>query len=1526
MNRSTTPVRVPVVGAVMLHEKAEANVPREAHCTDPKATAAKRKPREDRPLIPPALEMLSVFPQGLSSSVQDGRRHKLRMLTEMNIETDESDYRKTIRSTGDPFMNSFSWAFAKKILDPAGKYSVRTVMIFILSFCCTTLKTPAQNTPLPINQGGLPSNGVFSGGSIDSVQLNNGNLHVDIPLLHLPGIGMDTDVHFIYDNQVWTVQKNNSPSPAGGHLGYMTSGLWNYEDPLSGYVSEASALQQYNCEENGTQVPEQASYVSSVSFTDGDGTNHAFPISGLVPGAELGCGISGLQMTGYSQDSSGLLATMNSVGDVGSITDKHGRRHIMNDNVPVSVEDTNGNRITASGPRSFGAPIAGTYTLTDTANRSITEVTGPSTGPVTYSTIKYTDQNGATQTITLNYISVEINYPAICSADGMSTTTCSQYDGAGYTASVQSTQLPGSFVLQNGDTYTIAYNSNGFGEISSITLPSGAVISYTYGNWLATGHQVLSRAVTVNGTSSPWSFNYDFPSNPQNSGQVSEITTVTDPNSNATVFTCTLYLPAPLTSYIGIGPPPCYMTKEQIYSGSSTTGTLLATKTTGYRVTGVGMPTSEVFTWNATGQTAETDTQWDPGTNNMTDNISFGNVLSKTVYDFGSGAHGGLLSKTQYGYLFNQNSSYYTANMLDRITTTSVYNSASTLVAQATTAYDQFGQSSINGQGSLVATSGTTQHDYTAYSTANTLRGLPTSTTRHPGPSTPSITSYVNYKDLGQATVATDGLRYSTTFAYGAQNAFVATTTLPVTSGIAHVESSSYDLNTGLLMSQIDQNKQPTHFTYDDRMRPLSISYPDGGLTGYSYPDPNHVITSVEENASTTMTTTDTLDGLGRTIHSSKTTGDSCAAITVDTTYDLIGRVNSVSNPHCNQFSSSDGITTFAYDAISRGTQTVNPDNTSKSWSYSGNAVTFTDEGGNQWSRSSDALGRRTKVLEPNGTSTSPSMETDYTYDANNNLLSVVQWGGASGSSGSRNRTFTYDSLSRLLSAINPETGSLSYTYDANGNVLTKTDARGIKITYIYDALNRLLQKSASDNSFIYSYAYDMVDSTQSNGIGRLGLSSNNVNGAASYSYDPMGRISNRYVCVPGNCTYTLGTWASYDLAGNLITSALADGIQVNETYDVAGRLRGATTSANNPPVTVISNATYGSVGLTQADLGNGLIENLAYDDRTRLNSYSVGIGSSTKYSYGLSFFANGNLKTASDLVNGTWNYTYDTLNRSSTAGSSSTGLQWKYDPFGNGTQQIATLGSAPQPSFTFTTTTNRIDGYCYDAAGNLLDEGPCPSGSIHQFTYDGEGKLSSSGAGTMTYTYDGDGKRIAKSSAGVVSAVYFYDVDGNRVVDTNGAISVIRTEIFAGGRHLATYSGFGTNYNHANWLGTETARTDINGNICETLSGLPFGDAQATSGACSSTPDFYTGKERDSESGNDYFGARYYASSMGRFMSPDYNEGEDTDPVPYADFENPQTLNLYSYVGNNPLRSVDADGHMHQECAPDTFTQQGDS
>jgi len=73
--------------------------------------------------------------------------------------------------------------------------------------------------------------------------------------------------------------------------------------------------------------------------------------------------------------------------------------------------------------------------------------------------------------------------------------------------------------------------------------------------------------------------------------------------------------------------------------------------------------------------------------------------------------------------------------------------------------------------------------------------------------------------------------------------------------------------------------------------------------------------------------------------------------------------------------------------------------------------------------------------------------------------------------------------------------------------------------------------------------------------------------------------------------------------------------------------------------------------------------------------------------------------------------------------------------------------------------------------------------------------------------------------------------------------------------------------------------------------------------------PSLSTGKERDSESGNDYFGARYYASTVGRFMSPDWSAKEE--PVPYAKLDDPQTLNLYAYAENNSLTRVDADGHM---------------
>ena len=108
-------------------------------------------------------------------------------------------------------------------------------------------------------------------------------------------------------------------------------------------------------------------------------------------------------------------------------------------------------------------------------------------------------------------------------------------------------------------------------------------------------------------------------------------------------------------------------------------------------------------------------------------------------------------------------------------------------------------------------------------------------------------------------------------------------------------------------------------------------------------------------------------------------------------------------------------------------------------------------------------------------------------------------------------------------------------------------------------------------------------------------------------------------------------------------------------------------------------------------------------------------------------------------------------------------------------------------------------------------------------------------------------------------------------------------------------------------WLGTRRQQTDYAGNPVLNFTGLPYGNGLTTipvsnADVADATEHHFTGKERDTESGNDYFGARYYASTMGRWLSPD---------KPFADqhTSNPQSWNLYEYGRNNPLRNVDPNG-----------------
>jgi RHS repeat-associated protein len=128
------------------------------------------------------------------------------------------------------------------------------------------------------------------------------------------------------------------------------------------------------------------------------------------------------------------------------------------------------------------------------------------------------------------------------------------------------------------------------------------------------------------------------------------------------------------------------------------------------------------------------------------------------------------------------------------------------------------------------------------------------------------------------------------------------------------------------------------------------------------------------------------------------------------------------------------------------------------------------------------------------------------------------------------------------------------------------------------------------------------------------------------------------------------------------------------------------------------------------------------------------------------------------------------------------------------------------------------------------------------------------------------------------------------------------RSEIYAGGRHKTTCVSNTTYFAHADWLGTERARTDPTGAVAETCQSLPFGDGLSCTGASDISFMHFTGKEHDTESNLDYFGARYYNSSLGRFVTPDPGNAG-------ADESDPQSWNAYSYVQNNPPSATDPDG-----------------
>ena len=246
------------------------------------------------------------------------------------------------------------------------------------------------------------------------------------------------------------------------------------------------------------------------------------------------------------------------------------------------------------------------------------------------------------------------------------------------------------------------------------------------------------------------------------------------------------------------------------------------------------------------------------------------------------------------------------------------------------------------------------------------------------------------------------------------------------------------------------------------------------------------------------------------------------------------------------------------------------------------------------------------------------------------------------------------------------------------------------------------------------------------------------------------------------------------------------------------------------------------------------------------------------------------------------------------------------YDQYGN--RWIDYGGGVHNLSFSSATNRITTSGYAYDSAGNLTND------SIQSYGFDGENKIKTVDGVSGVYGYDGDGNRARKNFA-LGEQVRMVYSGGQLIAEydiSNGSLK--KEYIYAAKGLIATVEpSAGTKYTTSDHLGSPRVVTNSSGSVVSRHDYLPFGEelfagtggrttAQGYS-ASDGVRHHFTQKERDNETGLDYFGARYYASTQGRFT------GVDPAPVTKKQVVNPQDLNRYSYVANNPLVFFDADG-----------------
>jgi RHS repeat-associated protein len=797
--------------------------------------------------------------------------------------------------------------------------------------------------------------------------------------------------------------------------------------------------------------------------------------------------------------------------------------------------------------------------------------------------------------------------------------------------------------------------------------------------------------------------------------------------------------------------------------------------------------------------------------------------------------------------------------------------------------------------------------------------------------------SGMEYNTYGGVTCTRDPKGNTTTLAYDPTNTFPLTST----NALGHVTTTVYygvngvASDTGLYgqaKSVTDPNGKTTTTTYDTLGRKLTTTTPDGLIQTIAYNYGGAYTVSTQHVQSTTsggglsanLVSKTYFDGLGRTTKTEQPGaadgGANLKVLVTETQYDIRGLVTQTSLPYIQGSESATGRwRTLTYDALGRLTKTTNPDNTSSTVCYNAWTTTSLDPKLHKKVQTKDALGRLVTVQEYTGTGSATDCSggtlyatTSYSYDLLGNLLGVTDAKGNVSS-------MTYDTLGRKLTMHDPDMGDWSYTYDANGNLLTQVDAKNQKLCFSYDALNRRTQKNygtttvaCGTNTVVYAYD-DTV--AANNGKGRLKQVSDPAQ-SVTFQYDSRGRITQTAKTLDGS-TYT--TTSAYDGLGRMTSVSYPTSPIKTVTYTYDGpQLK----SVQEGATTYVTYAGWNALGQpATSTFGNGVVTTHTYANTAnatctqqtfRLCTLKTQKGATPLYQdLQYHYENNGNVDILYDNAvaahAGDQNFVYDDLDRLTLAngpyGASGVNatLSYAYDEIGNLTLNSQLSASAyvyPASGASsvrpHAVTTAGVNSYTYDANGNML------TGAGRTYTWNQENKpltVTQSGT-TTTFVYDGDGGRVKKivstTTTRYISKLYECD---------NANCSRF---IWAGSTRIATIAvNTGTiQYWHGDHLGSSSVITDSTGAKVQTVTYYPFGGTrtnQSPSTPAIDVPYKYTGKELDS-TGLYYYEARYYDPTLARFISADTIVPNPKDP---------QSLNRYSYVENNPLRYTDPTGHF---------------